>query len=142
MNTVMSARMSLLFEEGKLEEIKKKLHDSLNTTLSITIPLMVMIIGVARLFIPKFLGPGYLPVVNLVYVFAFILFPMALSNALSLQCLNPAGRARESSRIVIMSAVINAALNAILIYFYKSMGAAIASVIAESFIAVVYEKMQ
>ncbi len=140
MNTVMSARMSLLFEEGKLEEIKKKLHDSLNTTLSITIPLMVMIIGVARLFIPKFLGPGYLPVVNLVYVFAFILFPMALSNALSLQCLNPAGRARESSRIVIMSAVINAALNAILIYFFKSMGAAIASVISESFIAVVYMK--
>ena len=141
LNTVMGSRMSYLFALKKYDEIKSKLNSSMSFSLLITIPMGLGLCGVAKTFVPWFFGHGYEEVIPLIYVYSFILIPIGISNCLGSQYLTPSGQRTRSSKGIIAGAVINATLNAIAIPFWGAKGAAVASVIAEGAIAVIYVYM-
>lgn len=89
------------------------------------------LIGVASNFVPWFFGPGYEKVIVLLKILAFLILAIGISNVTGMQYLIPTKKQNTLTLTVIIGAVVNFTLNSLLIYFYQSIGAAIASVAAE-----------
>lgn len=138
LNSVMSSRMSYLFSQKKFQEIKEKLHKSMSFSLFLSIPMVAGLCSIAKNFVPFFFGKGYDKVISLIYIYSFILIPIAISGCLGNQYLTPSGQRAKSSKAIIIGAVTNFILNLVLIPVLHAKGAAIASVIAESIIAIIY----
>ena len=96
--------------------------------------------GVAKTFVPLFFGPGYAPVVEIIYVFSPIIVIIGISDCLGSQYYNPIGKRKQSAKFLIVGSFVNLCLNLVLIPKFGAYGAAIASVIAESVISVLYVK--
>jgi len=133
--------MSYLYAQQKYNEIKEKIRTSFDYLMLISIPLAVGIIGVSRNFVPWFFGSDYEQVIPLLYAMAPIIVVITISNILGSQYLTPSGQRVRSSKAIIIGAVVNFVLNAVLIPFYGAMGATIASVIAEFVISAIYMYM-
>ncbi len=137
-NAVMSARMSYLFGNGRIEEVHERIRDSLDFVLLMAMPIMLGLAGIAAQFIPWFLGNGYLPVTFLMYVCSPLVLVVGLSDCIGSQILTPGGKRAQSGKVIVAGAVVNACLNFLLIPHFAASGAAAASVAAECFITSLY----
>lgn len=137
-NAVMSARMSYLFGNGRMEEIHERIRDSLDFVLLMAMPIMLGLAGIAAQFIPWFLGNGYLPVTFLMYVCSPLVLVVGLSDCIGSQILTPSGKRAQSGKVIVAGAAVNACLNFLLIPHFAASGAAAASVAAECFITSLY----
>ena len=140
-NAVMSARMSFLFGEKRNEEIREKVESSLDFVLLMAFPIMLGLAGIAGGFVPWFLGKGYEPVVQLLYVCSPLVLVVGLSDFMGSQILTPGGKRAQSGKVIVTGAVVNFLLNLLLIPRFRSAGAAGASVTAEVFITALYFKL-
>lgn len=140
LNAVTGARNSYLFAENKHDEIKRKIDQSIDYILFMGIGLCFGISAVASRFVPWFFGDGYDAVVNLLYIFSPIVFIIGVSNCLGANYYTPAGYRIRSSMFLIVGSIVNLILNCILIPKFDSYGAAVASVIAELVITILYMK--
>lgn len=140
-NTVMGARISYLFAEEKYEEIHQRIEKSLDFILLMGFACVFGLIGIAKTFVPFFFGDGYAPVVQLLYVFSPIILIIGVSNCLGSQYYTPSGKRAQSAKFIIAGSCVNLCLNLILIPKLGSKGAAIASIIAELTITVLYVAM-
>ncbi len=138
LNMVMMSRMSYLFALKQYDEIKQKLEKSLSFILFIGIPIALGIAAVSFKFVPWFYGEGFDKVILLLILSCPLVVILGLHNYLSSQYLIPSGQRVRSTKGVIIGAAVNFFLNLLLIPQLKSIGALIASVIAESTICVVY----
>lgn len=137
-NTVMASRMSYLFSENRIGEVKEKIRKAMSFILLLGIPSVLGLIGIAENFVPWFFGDGYDPVIPLIYVYSPLIVIIGISNCLGSQYLTPSGQRARSSKGIIAGACVNAVLNLLLIPHLGAMGAAIGSVIAETVITVIY----
>lgn len=137
-NTVMSSRMSYLFSQKKLTELKQRLSQSMSFILLLGYPLTFGIMGIAKNFVPWFFGPGFEPVETLLWVYSPLLLVVGVSNCLGTQYLTPSGQRGRSSKGIVWGAAINVVLNFFFIPYFGAAGASVASVIAELVIAGVY----
>ena len=141
LNTVMSARMSYLFSVEKTEEIKAKLNRSFGFLMLIEVPMALGIIGVAENFVPWFFGDGYEKTIQLLQILSPILVIISISNCLGNQYLIPSGQQSRGTKGILAGAGVNFLLNLLFIPWLASIGAAIASVTAESVISMIYVYM-
>lgn len=139
-NSVVGVRNSYLFSEKRYEEIHDKIKQSFNFIFFAGFACCFGIMGVARTFVPLFFGPGYAPVVELLYIFSPIIVIIGVSNCLGSQYYTPCGKRKRSAFFLIVGSVINLCLNLVLIPKYGAYGAAIASLFAESVISTLYVK--
>lgn len=137
-NSVVGVRISYLFKENKIYEIRQRIENSINFIFFMGISCMFGIMGIAENFVPLFLGKGYDNVILLLHIMSPILVIVGISNCLGTHYYTPSGRRIESTKYIIMGSVINLGLNLILIPVFGSYGAAVASVIAELVIALLY----
>ena len=133
-NIVMNTRMSYLFANKKIKEMKERLTKSIDFSLWLAVPMTAGFIGIAKRFVPFFYGPGYDKVITLLYVYSPLIIIIAISNCLAEQFLIPTGKIRKNSIAVMVGALVNLCCNVFLITYFKSVGAAIASIIAETVI--------
>ena len=96
------------------------------------------IIGVAKTFVPLFFGPGYEPVVNLLYILSPLVLIIGVSGSLSSQYYTPVGKRNKISKFLITGSVINLILNLSLIPSFGAIGATIASLVAETVITTLF----
>ena len=99
--------------------------------------MMFGLIGIIDQVIPWFFGPGYGPVGILVKVFSGLLLAIGINNVTGVQFLIPINKQNIFTLTVLIGAVLNFVLNLVLIPIFMSLGAAIASVTAETVIALV-----
>ncbi len=137
-NSVMSARMSYLFAAGRTEEIRERIRDSLDFVLMLAVPIAIGLAGIAKGFVPWFLGDGYGPVAGLLYVLCPLVVIVGLSDCMGSQLLTPGGLRAKSAKVIVAGAVLNMILNLLLIPRLASAGAAAASLLAELFITGMY----
>ena len=137
-NTVMTSRMSYLFAQNKLDELKQRLEQSISFILLLGFPLTFGIMGIAQGFVPWFFGEDFAPVTTLLWIYSPLLLAVGVSNCLGTQYLTPSGQRGRSSKGIIAGALINIVLNLFLIPLFGAAGAAGASVVAECVIAAVY----
>lgn len=138
LNMVLGSRLSFLFAEKRYDEIRERIADSINYILFMGIGICFGMIGVARRFVPVFLGPGYDRVITMLMLMSPIVIIIGISNCLGSQYYTPAGFRKLSARYIITGAVVNLLLNLVLIPRYWGYGAIVASLIAETVITVLY----
>lgn len=141
LNTVMTSRMSWLFANNRIEEIKTKLRDSMNFCLLLSIPMMFGLIGISHNFVIWFFGPDYGRVAPIMCVYSLLIFPISITNCISYEYLTPSGQRSKATRGIIAGAITNFVLNALLIPLSGAIGASIASVAAEFAVVLVYMTM-
>ena len=138
LSVVTMPRMALLFNEKKNDEIRIIFRKTIRFVLFMAIPMCVGLISVADLFITLYLGNGYETSAVLLKIFSFLLIIVGLNNAFGKQILMPFGKQKKYNIGVIIGAAVNFCLNLILIPRLLSIGAAIASVIAEGTILIAF----
>lgn len=137
LGTVMIPRIGYHFQRKNIEEVKRLVYRSYRFVWFLGVPLCLGLIFTANNFVPWFFGLGYEKVTSLLVVLALLIPVIGISNVTGMQYLLPTKRQNIYTLTVITGAVINFVLNLLLIRLYQSLGAAIASVIAESAITVV-----
>lgn len=138
MDTVMGARMSYLVEKKENQEIKNRLETSLRLVFFLGVPMVIGLDMIIEKMVPWFFGDGYNPIIYLVYVYSPLILCIGINNCLAEQYLTPIGKRKQTATIVIISALLNLLLNFLLIPRFQAIGAAIASVFSEAFIAIAY----
>ena len=120
---------------------KKKIKDYMCTSFRfiwfLSIPLTLGIISIAANLVPWFFGNEFLKVKPLLYIFSFALIPQGLYAITGSQYLVSTKKQNGFTLSIILGAIINFCLNFILIPRYYSIGAAIASVVADIIISAI-----
>ena len=137
MGTVMLPRIASCFSENKHETIKIYMNKTFKFVFLLAFPMIFGIIAVSDSFVPLFFGEGYDKVKILMPILSLIILTIGLSNVVGTQYLLPIKRQKEYTLSIITGAVVNVILNFILIYYYKSIGACVATVMAESTVTLV-----
>lgn len=137
LGTVMIPRIGSYFKEGNKEKIRDLMYRGYQFVWFLGIPLCFGLVMLSSNFVPWFFGDGYDRVADLLKVLAFLILAIGISNVTGMQYLIPTGREKLFTITVLIGAGVNFCLNSILIFFFQSVGAAVASVMAESTIAVV-----
>ena len=137
LGTVMIPRIGYLFSKGEDAQVKAYIYRGYRFVWFIGIPLSFGILGTASNFVPWFFGEGFEKVIPLLGILGFLIISNGISNVTGVQYLIPTKRENLFTKTVFIGALINFTLNSFLIYFYKSVGAAIASIIAETCVALI-----
>lgn len=130
--TVMASRVAILWREEKYDEIEKMLQTSFSVIFCLACPVVVGVLLVAERFVPIFYGNGFEEVVPLLYILVFLIPIIGISNVIGMQYLVPTGKETYLTRSVMIGSIVNVGFNAFLIPRFGALGAAIASVIAET----------
>lgn len=145
LGTVMIPRISYYFEKKQTKLINEYMLKSYQFALLLGLPICFGLIGISDNLVPWFYGEGYDKVSVLLKVSGFLVIAIGLSNITGLQYLVPTKQQNKLTKSVCTGALVNIVLNAILIPKWYSVGAAIASVIAEfsvTFVQFIYVKDQ
>lgn len=140
-NSVMGARISYLFVDDKIDEIKRRISRSLDFIYLLAFGAGFGIIGVSRRFIPLFLGEGFEPVIPLLCIMTPLILIIGTSNCLGNLYYTPSGQRKRSAKVIVLGACCNLCLNLLLIPKLGATGATIASIIAELLITILYVQM-
>ena len=137
LGTVMIPRIASSYANGDIAMIRHYIMRSYRFVWLVALPMMFGLIGIIDQVIPWFFGPGYGPVGILVKVFSGLLLAIGINNVTGVQFLIPINKQNIFTLTVLIGAVLNFVLNLVLIPIFMSLGAAIASVTAETVIALV-----
>lgn len=135
--TVMAPRVANLYKKYKDGEVKKQkivdlLYKGIRGGCLIATPITFGIVAVTPIFVPVFLGNGYDKVFVLLPIFSVLVIVVGLANIIGIAYLIPSEKQDVYTIAVTVSAAINFLMNMILIPQLLSVGAAIASVVAEA----------
>lgn len=131
LGTVMVPRMANTFARGDKKKLIEYVNMSFRFVLILVFPLMFGMVSVANKFVPIFYGSGYEKVIILINIIVPIVLAIGLSNVIGTQYLLPTKKQKEYTISVTAGAFVNFILNMIFIRLWKSVGASIATVIAE-----------
>jgi O-antigen/teichoic acid export membrane protein len=137
LGAVIAPRMAHLKATGQIEEIKANILRSFDFVFLLGFPTLFGLIGISDIFVPLYFGPGYDKSVILIKILSGIVIALGLNNVIGIQYLIPLRKERIFTLTVLCGAFVNFILNFFLIRRYQSVGAAIASVVAESIITII-----
>ena len=140
LQTVMNSRIANAYARKDQKEIKKCLESSFNFVWFLTIPMMFGLIAISSKFVPWYYGEGFDGVIPIMIATAPILIPIGLNGITGTQYLVQIGKQKIYTISVTVGAIVNVLLNLVLIHFFNGVGAAIASVIAETVILLIQLK--
>lgn len=131
LGTVMIPRNTSLYNNGKIDELKKNIYFASNYVWAIGLPIMFGIIALASSIVPWFLGTEFEKSIIIMRVLSPIVLFMGFGNVFGLQYLVPVKKDNQWSRCIILGLVVNILINSMFIPSYFSIGAAIGTVLAE-----------
>lgn len=135
--TVMIPRNSREFASGNIDKVRKNINISSKLVLLFGVPLTLGFISIASMIVPWFFGLRYDKCTILLRILAPLIVIIGFSNVLGLQYLLPCGKDKQFTLALILGSVLNLILNIFFIKIWWSIGAAIATVIAESVVSLV-----
>lgn len=128
---VMLPKMSELFAQNKMEQIKKNLEGAFQFVFMLGCPMMFGIAAISNNLVPWFFGSGYDKVSDLMFMIAPIIVIIGISNVIGKQYLLPSRQEKIYTASVVTGSVVNFILNLLLIPHFNAEGACIATVMAE-----------
>ncbi|MCR4660961.1 MAG: polysaccharide biosynthesis C-terminal domain-containing protein [Clostridia bacterium] len=135
--TVMAPRISSCISDGNIDVAKEYLYKSYRFVWLLGIPMCLGLCFVSDNFVPWYFGDGYESVSTLIKVLSPLTIIIGCSNVSAVQFLIPIKKEKVFTIVAFSAAAINVIANVILIYYFSALGAAIATLIAESFITIV-----
>ena len=137
LGTVLLPRASYYVEHGDMDEFRRITNKALNFVMLLAVPLSVFFMLFAKEGILLLSGTEYEESIVPMQVIMPTLLLIGITNILGIQILVPTGREKKVLYSVIVGAMIDVVINALLIPQMKSTGAAIGTVIAEFAVLVV-----
>lgn len=137
LGAVMAPRVAYTYENSGIEHVKKYIYKSYRFVWFLGIPMCFGLISTADMIVPWFLGEEYMKCIMLIKILAFLIIAIGISNVTGTQYLIPIKEQTKYTFSIMCGALINFALNLILIPCLYSMGAAISSVAAETSITII-----
>lgn len=137
MSTVMIPRISNSFAKKDHDKIEKYMKDSFDFMWLLAIPISLGIFGIASNLVPWFFGPEFSKVIILLQVSSSLILFISASTIIGSQYLMSINKPTVHSVAVIIGALTNVIINFILIKYYGSLGAVIASCVAELVICLI-----
>ena len=137
LGTVMIPRIGYHFGRGETDKVKYYMYRGYRFVWFLGVPLCFGLIGTAPNFVPWFFGDGFQKVIPLLRILSFLILAIGISNVTGMQYLVPTKREHLLTLTVVIGAVVNFLSNIVLIHYFKSMGAAVASLLAETTISLV-----
>lgn len=137
LGTVMIPRIGYLFQSKEIDQVRQLMYRGYRFVWFLGIPLCLGLMMTAGNFVPWFFGDGYDNVVPLIQILSLLILAIGINNVTGMQYLIPTKRQNTFTRSVMAGAGINFVMNILLINLLQSEGAAIASVAAETAIAVI-----
>ncbi len=131
LNSVMMSRVSSLYAKNKKEDIIRYYARTFNIILMLLLPICTGLVLVSDNFVSWFFGADFQKAALLLKISALLIAFMCIGNFVGVQFLTPTGKQNQMTRAYILAASVNVALNAMLIPRLYSVGAMVASVIAE-----------
>lgn len=138
LRTVTLPRVIHLYSEKNYEAVTNIINSTIRFVLLISLPMSVGLMMVAPQLVPVFLGEGFEKCIIIVCILAPLIVVLGLSTLISGQCLTAMGRQKQANVCVIVGAAVNFTMNLILIPKYEALGAAIATVCAETLIMIMF----
>ncbi len=136
LGTVMIPRIGYHYGRGETDKVEYYMYRGYRFVWFLGVPLCFGLMGIAPNFVPWFFGDGYDKVVPLLRILSFLIIAIGISNVTGMQYLVPTKRENLLTVTVVLGAVVNFLCNLVLIFYFKSVGAAVASLTAEATIAV------
>lgn len=135
--TVVAPRIANIVATGKKEEVQEYLKNSYRLVWFLGIPIMLGLIAISKNLVPWFLGEGYERSAILINIGAILVMAIGLNNVSGMQYLIPTKKQNIYTKSVVIGAIFNFICNIILIPKLKSVGAILASALAEILILIV-----
>ena len=135
---VVYSRASYLYKDENNEEIKKLSLGTFQIVSLLSIGAAFGLIGVSDIFVPLFFGPGYNKTTTLLIIMAALIPIISVSGSLGALYYSPSGKKKQSALFLIIGAIVNLIVSAPLVLYFNSVGAAVASILAELIIAILY----
>lgn len=136
LGVVMMPRMSSLYSEGKIDELKRLIYKAFKFVNIMVFPMVLGLIVISNSFSLWFYGQEFNGIGLLLRTGSLILIFIGWSNILGIQVMLPMKKEKEFTKSVVIGAIINFILNLILINNLYSLGTTISSVIAEASVTV------
>ncbi len=137
-HTVVNSRANYLYKIKSDNEIENLSYKTLEITLFLSIGAAFGVTILSTYFVPIYFGPGYEKTIVLLKIMAFLIPIISISGTIGAVYYTPSGKRLQSSLFLIIGGFINLLLSIPMIIFFKSIGAAIASLCAEIIIVVLY----
>lgn len=131
LNAVLLPRLSSLFGQDDQKQMVKTYQETFRLTLTILLPIATGLFMISDEFVLWFLGAEFAKTAVLLKWSCALIVLMTVGSFVGVQYLSPTGQQNKMSAIYIAAAVVNVILNLIMIPKLLSVGAIIASVIAE-----------
>ena len=136
LSSVSISRVCQKYEENNIEDAKIIIYDNFKTMLSFF--MVGLIIMCSSKFVVFFFGEGYDGVKDLLKMLSPIILIMGMSNILGQLYFFPTNKYIFLNIAVGTSILVNIALNLVFVHFFSAYGAAIASVISETVLLLIY----
>ena len=135
---VLVPRISLYYNEGKTEEFNRLVSKTLKTILIIAVPAIVGIFFVSDYLITAIYGEQYLRSAKVLKILSLILSISPVGYLLGSRMLLVTNNEKKMIIAVASGALTNLVANFFLINLYSEIGAAIASVLGEIVVMIIY----
>lgn len=129
--TVLLPKMSFLYKNNNMNDIKKYFHLAVRFSLMFSIPLMFGILAISKSMIPWFLGEKFLMSKNILMCLSPIIVIISLSSITGNQYLISINDTKTLTKSYVIGAFINIVLDYILISKIGVYGAVIGTIITE-----------
>lgn len=136
LQTTMIPRLSSLSQKASMDEFNALIQKVVDFVVTISLPLAVGLAAMAPVLIHLFCGNDYEPAVLTLQIISPIIFMISMSGIPCFQILYPLGHETIAILSTATGAVINFSLNWLLIPTLAENGAALATVIAETIVAI------
>lgn len=131
LSIIMFSRIAYLHSINDEQQAKKKITMSFHALRVVGLPCVLGICAVSKVLVPIFLGDGYDPVVNLIYIIAPIGILSPLNGLFCNAYFKAYNKVWHQTAVLIFAAVISILFNLLLIPKFGAVGCAIASLISE-----------
>lgn len=130
--TVLVPRVSKAYADNDSKSVSDIVGKAIRFVWLMSIPIMFGFIAVSSIFVPVYLGESYGKSIVLMQIFSPIVLFVGMANVIGVSFLIPINKQNVYLISVVVAAALNLILNLILIPRMASVGAAVASVIAEA----------
>lgn len=137
LGTVLMPRIAAEFEGGDTFKIREGFEKAIRISMAIGIPMCIGIIGVAKSFVPWFLGPGYDSAADVMIVLAPLAIFMGISGITGPAFLIPMKLQKEYTISVLAGAGMNLVLNFLFIPIWGAVGASIGTIVSEGTVMII-----
>ncbi|WP_427042678.1 oligosaccharide flippase family protein (plasmid) [Fusobacterium sp. SB021] len=136
LEVVLLPRISYYVKNKEYKIMSTYLYKTLQFIFFIGIPLIFGMIFISPYFIPLFLGTEYNKCILNVKILSFLILIIGIASITGGSVMIPIGKQKKYNLIIIGGSILNGILNIFFIPYFKSYGASVATICAESFITI------